>query len=341
MSGLNLLGGIGKGLMAGSQFIQQKNAQDMQLQQNQARLGMLQEDMEWQRQDRAAKQADKKRAEGALAVERKWANEDLADPEKFDAYTREMLPFASAEDLKNVRQQSATLRKAVGDQAVDRFLYGGDLGGFQDALSRYSPGAQLSADKGMLKITTPDGKTQDFADARGLATMLKIPGAIDRITAYEKARRDAQKDVAEISKTNATGLAALASAEASRASAGKHRAETEQVHLENTGLAALAPAERARSKSGNIPAAIQEAEWFRAATPEQKAAYERVKKISDDPRVASEAMRLLTADAQIMGGMTPETAVQKVQQTYDLASGRAPAKAPAAPNPGDPLGLFK
>ncbi|MCK2097473.1 hypothetical protein [Thauera aromatica] len=343
MSGLNLLGGIGQGLMAGVQFQQQKNAQDMQLRQNQARLSMLQQDQDWQRQDRDTKQAEKKRADGALAVERKWASEDLSDPEKFDAYTRELLPFASKDELNSVRQQSTALRKAVGDQAVDRFQYGGDIGGFQDALSRYSPGSILSVDKGRMKITNPDGTVQDFADVRGLTTMLKIPGAVDRIMAHEKARRDAQKDDAEIGKINATGLAALASAETSRANADKYAAEAAGQRLENEGLRLLDPKQRPGRKAGSVPAEVQTAEWLiRSGVAKDTAgAWDMVRTARG--RNAEEAIASIVTKLQsdhLNATKTVPQLVSDAKQIYaEIMKPDAPAAAPAAkaPKPSEPI----
>lgn len=338
MSGLNLLGGIGKGLMTGSQFIQQKNAQDMQLQQNQARLGMLQEDMNWQRQDRAEKQAEKTRlAELDQIAASTWSE---MGPEADPLQVSSEIFKRSVTSGKAKRAEIEPLLKSVKElrqRGVTAALRMGDAGKLGDALSQ-SFGRRVSVQptQGADEFGRPSQlftvMGEDGTPLRSF-TMMQLGSILgaDDILADQERQLKLEELRSKSVENEAQAVAARASAGASGAQAGKYRAETEQVRLENTGLAALAPAERARSKSGNIPAAIQEAEWFRAATPEQKAAYERVKKISDDPRVASEAMRLLTADAQIMGGMTPETAVQKVQQTYDLASGRAPTKAPAAP----------
>ena len=64
MSGLATLGGIGQGLMQGSQFIHRKREQD-------ARLGMLDEEQAWKREDRqfAQTQREQQQAEQQRTAE--------------------------------------------------------------------------------------------------------------------------------------------------------------------------------------------------------------------------------------------------------------------------------
>lgn len=346
MAGLDILGGIGRGLTQGAQFISEGRQQRQQEQLNNAKLSMLQEEQDWRRQDRERAAAEQTQANGALQVDRKFINQDLNDPVVFENYTREMMPFASKDQIGFVRQKGEALRKAVGDRAVDRFLYGGDIGGFDEALQKYSPGSRLKNEGGMLRISNPDGTAQDFADVRGLATMLKLPDAVDRINAYEASKRGVQKDVADIEKTRATGLAALASARASDASAGKYAVEAAGERLKNQGLAALTPRERvtATSRGRNAPAEVQTAQWLmeQGVAKDASTAWELVRTARS--RSPEDAIAALAAKMQAdpMNSRSPQELVSAAKEIYSaIVSGDAapPRQTGVSSNALDPMGL--
>lgn len=188
MSTLSILGGIGQGIMAGQQHIAQQSQMaaqqrnwDTQNRFNNARLGALNDEMKTRR-------AERERVDNLARVYQQYGDKDWTDPATFEAMTRDSLPYMSAQDIATVQQQSAAVRDAAGVDAVNRFLYANDLSGFQRTLDQKMPGARLTNEGGMLRITQPDGTQQDFTDAKGFAALLGMGVSLERLQAHEASR---------------------------------------------------------------------------------------------------------------------------------------------------------
>lgn len=191
MAGLDIIGGIGKGLMQGSQFVQQQRQAEQANRFNEARLGVMNEQM-------AQQKAERERVKNLTGVYQKYGDKDWSDPATFDAMTREALPHMTPQELSAVQQQSAALRKIAGADAVNRFAYAGDLSGFQKAIDKRMPGAKLANEGGMLTITNPDGTKQNFTDAKGLAAMVGMTDALERLQAIDAQKAEGFKDRVEL-----------------------------------------------------------------------------------------------------------------------------------------------
>lgn len=93
-----------------------------------------------------------------------------------------------------------------------------------------------------------------------------------------------------------------------------------------------------KSETEKTPTDVRVAQWYKDASPEDRAAFEEVKRITKDDKIAGQAVELMKAD--VTGKLTPQAAVQKVigvEQAAAAARGQqppGPAPAPAAPAGG-------
>lgn len=129
-TGLATLAGIGQGLMQGSQFVQHQNLQN-------ARLGMLEEQQGWARQDREAQQAEQQRMAQMAQLHRQAWQE--AGPEADPLEVGSMVfrravqsGFAKPEEIEQLSGQVQQLRQ----RGILKAVRTGDLNALSDVFSR-------------------------------------------------------------------------------------------------------------------------------------------------------------------------------------------------------------
>lgn len=322
MSGLNILGGIGQGLMAGSQFVQQKRTQDKTVAMNEKRLGMLEEQQGWQREEHGVKKAEQQRLLSFQNEYRSLAGE--MQPGTIDFYrelSKRSFKYAKPEEIEALDSKIKSLESSELGEAL---LLGNTDKAGKLFSSKFGEPVEIQQVAGKDNFGNPQpvwtavgqsGKQYFSMPAAELGALYGRKEMLDVM----KERREGAKTQSEITENIAQAGAARGQAASSHAAAGKYKQEAEGQRLENEGLAALDPAARAATKSGsNLPTAVQEAMWLSGATPELQRFYERVKKITNDPDIAKAAVILQRDDPA--GRFTPQTAVKAVRDTYRLAA---------------------
>lgn len=189
--GYGVLQGIGQGLMAGSQFVQQARS-------NEATNALREKQLEVATAELDDRSRLREMEQAQLGIWRQYADADLNDPDVFNEMATKLAPHLSAQQVQAMQQAKTALLQQVGERAVDQFLYGNDLSGFQAALDKKMPGAKLSINGKKIVMTGPDGKAQEFADVRGLGIMLRMPGVVERISSSQAATLANEKTAAEI-----------------------------------------------------------------------------------------------------------------------------------------------
>jgi hypothetical protein len=349
MTGLAVLGGIGRGLQEGSQYVRQRRMDDatldlrnqqLQLQRDQldqqtkesdARLSLLNEEAGWKRSDRGRAEAEMQRR-GVLdkIVTDTWSELGVdADPLAVNA---EIFKRSAASGLARREELEPLIghAKQFRQRGITAALRTGNMDAVTKAMSdaigepvriQVAPAKdEFGRPDRVFTVVGNDGKPRGSMNTMQIASLL---GA-DDILADEERRVKREEVVSKTEENRAQAGAARAAAGASSAQAGKYRAETEGRRLENEGLAAVDPQRRVTAAK-DAPAAVREAEWYRTATAEQRAAFDQVKKLSDDPKVAAEAIRLM---ATSLDPKTPEQAVADVKRIYELSGSGQSAAAP-------------
>lgn len=180
---LEVIGGVGKGLMAGSEFVANRRARDTAADQRQQQIDVQTEQFDWAKQDR---ENQKRLAE----ITAEWSDKDLNDPENFNAFAKSAIPLMSPEQQQAMIQMRQGLEKQVGAQAVNEYLHNGSLDGFQAAIDKKMPGAKISKVGDRIILTGADGKSREFSSAMGLSVALRMPGAISQIQSADAAAAD-------------------------------------------------------------------------------------------------------------------------------------------------------
>ncbi|WP_159051682.1 hypothetical protein [Thauera aromatica] len=346
MSGLNLLGGIGQGLMAGAQFQQQKNAQDMQLRQNQARLSMLQQDQDWQRQDRDTKQAERKRLSELDQIASTTWSEMGADADPLQVSSE--IFKRSVKTGKAKREELEPLLKNVKElrqRGVTAALRMGDAGKLGDALSQsFGRRVTVQPTQGADEFGRPSQLFavvgEDGTPVRSF-TMMQLGSILgaDDILADQERQLKMEELRSKAIENEAQAVAARASAGASGAQAGKYAAEAAGQRLENEGLRLLDPKQRPGRKAGSVPAEVQTAEWLirNGVAKDTASAWDMVRTARG--RNAEEAIASIVTKLQgdhLNAGKTVPELVSAAKQIYAEIT---KPDAPAAPKPSGPISV--
>lgn len=263
MSGLNILGGLGAGVMQGSQFIRQRDLDNENRQhaatvrqQNQARLDMMQsgearaaEQFEWQKQDRGTQAAQQQRAAQFQTLRQSTYDRLMQEQgDAFDPVAADVQVFKDAVDKQLVpKEELEPLLKQVQvmrQRGLMAALYSGDT----EALGReVSKGlgreVRIQIGKG------PDGVLYSVVGQDGRLLSQITQGQLAALRGGHEILAD-QERLAKLQTEQAKGRNYDASAAASRAQAGKYGAETEERRMKNQGLALLSPQDRLRADKG-------------------------------------------------------------------------------------------
>lgn len=304
--GLSILAGVGQGLMAGSQFMAQQRERDENRKFNTARLGMLEEQHGWAREDRAAQQVqqtamrDYQQLFGEVAGElgaeasmeqisaetlkRGLANGRIPQSQMAELFEKagqlrkagvlQDLRLGNLEGLRSKLSQLTGRNMAI-DTAPGRDEFGNEaniyrvLGEDGTEVSRMTP-AQL----GMLFGADDMLTEQEAADKRHkLAAETR---AADARAGASRAQADASRALAEQRRTGGangrgssptTGFSAAAREEATRAAL-RRKVEAGDASAEEIDMLAVLEAQAERRDEASLPAGARAARHWSNASPE-------------------------------------------------------------------------
>lgn len=341
MSGLAALGGLGAGLMAGSNFIQNKNMQD-------ARLGMLQEQQSWQREDRQAQQAElKRKAQFDQIYADEWNTQGPdADPLQVatNIFKRSVATGQARRDelepllagVKEMRQRGITTAIRMGNGPALEGAFSQQFGQPVQVQTRMTKD-QFGHQVPVFLIVGQDGKVLQQLDALQVGSIL---GA-DDILADEERKMNQAKGLADIDSKRASAESSRASAANSYASAeGRRQTNAQERALWEAQQAVAAgtatPQQQAllqqqatgKDKEGFLTAGAKELEMFQSMPPEQQQRY-RARVLED---VRNELRK--SNDTQFLGSAGAQRLEAEAQRQTDARlgasqSGGGTAKPPA------------
>jgi hypothetical protein len=202
MSGLDILGGIGQGLMQGSQFVanerQRKDAgarQDEVLQ--------MQRDMHTAKMDEVARIKQEQETADWMGEQYRtiYAREDLDDYGKATEYAKTILPRAKPEQIDLARKTSDALYQQLGVKGVDA-LARGDISTLQRLADAKAPGTQVIFKDGVISVSKPDGSVSQI-DRGGLISMLELSKASETLASRDAAALDREAKIAKIQSDRA------------------------------------------------------------------------------------------------------------------------------------------
>lgn len=342
---LAVLGGIGRGLQEGSQYVRQRRMDDatldlrnqqLQLQRDQlnqqtkeseARLSLLNEEAGWKRSDRSRAEAEVARQTAYNTLYSSVVKELGADADPLSIRATVGQRWAESgqarsDELQPLLEASSELRKRGLMQAFET----GDIPTIEAALSKQSgkplrltvrptKDAMGLPDR-IFSVVGPDGKPVSEMSEAQLGMLI----GVDRMS-QKKAQAELLKTGSEIKENEAQAVSARAAAGASSAQAGKYKAETEQTKLENEGLAALDPKLRTTKKGAdNLPPEGKLAKYLvqvgRAETEGQ--AIDLIRK----DKLLGETIRIMSNDVSAL--RDPEGAMARASKMVDAAT--APAE---------------
>lgn len=226
MSGLNILGGIGQGLMAGTKFMAQQQAQDRSHQLQQGRLAILEEDQAYLHQQRQ-EEADEKQRLGMINKindeERMLYQEETGKQElgRFDLAEIQMRAankaiqagFMKSPELEKAYETQQRMQQSGIADLYFKTAMDDDWDGFNAGFSKMFKGSTARAEGDNIVITTPDGKESPISRV-GFESLLNI----DLSARGQEAAAKGVRAQAELGKIHADTQQSLAQA-------GKYRAD--------------------------------------------------------------------------------------------------------------------
>lgn len=294
--GLSILGGIGQGLMQGSQFMAQQRERDANRKFNTARLGMLEEQHGWKQEDRAAQQAEQARTGQLTTAYRGLVDEGMqpGTPDFYREYSKRTFQFAKPDELEALDAKIKGLEQTeIGNallmQDAERFaqLYAGKVGEpvqvtqtqGQDAFGNPQPiwGAVGQSGKTYFQLPTSElgaiyGRKEMLDIAKHRAEQVKTHSAVRKNEAQAGAAR-AMADWRRSGGANGrgssptTGFSAVAREESTRAAL-RRKLEAGDATAEEIDLLAVLDAQAERRDEANLPAGARAARHWSSASPE-------------------------------------------------------------------------
>jgi hypothetical protein len=270
MAGLDMLGGMLQGAVNGYVLKDRMNKQDEALKIQKEQAANANEQFGWQRDQEARAKVERERK---LASDKLMTTvaQEMPDASPYEQQV-EWAKRASQEgivtkaEMDAANAQTATLRKAFGQDALNKLVFGGDATDANKYLGKTMPGHTLTTDGKTITLAGPNGAVQKL-DRDGTAMMFGIYEASKEFRAAEKDKVGIRKTEAEIKTEEGKPLVQKAqvnnynaNANASNAQAGLAAANTQNVRAETPGTRAKATGLEAL----NIPEDKR--------TPEQQAA---------------------------------------------------------------------
>ena len=361
MSGLATMGGVGAGLMAGSQFVQSKRAQD-------ARLGVLQERHDWDREDRQSAQVEAQRKAAFDKIYQDTWNELGVEADPLQVSTEvfrrsvasgqvrreELEPLLTG--VRGLRQRGITNAIRMGDGAALASAFSQQLGRpvqIQTQMSKDAFGHAMP----VFSVVGEDGTVLQQMDALQIGSILGADGILDD----EDRKLSRAKGLADIDQTRASAASSRASAANSYASATDRSESTQwdrRIREAQAAMAAgtateaqknlLAQGTRSSATAGGArpPAEVQMAEWLvsQGVADTAEKAWDMVRTARFNPgAVAAQMFRSMREDFN--NSDVPDQVLLQRAQEYAQQLQSSSVTAAGAIGRGeddeDPLGLFK
>ena len=197
MSGLDILGGIGQGLMQGSQFVaNERQRKEAGARQDEAM--QMQRDMHTAKMGEVARLQKEQETTDWMGEQYRtiYAREDLDDYGKATEYAKTILPRAKPEQIDLARKTSEELYQQLGVKGVDA-LARGDISTLQRLADAKAPGTQLVFKDGVISVSKPDGGVLQI-DLGGLISMLELSKASETLASRDAATIDREAKLAKI-----------------------------------------------------------------------------------------------------------------------------------------------
>ena len=202
MSGLAILGGIGQGLMQGSQFVaNERQRKEAGARQDEAM--QMQRDMHTAKMDEVARLNQEQETTDWMGEQYRtiYAREDLDDYGKATEYAKTILPRAKPEQIDLARKTSDALYQQLGVKGVDA-LARGDISTLQRLADAKVPGTQVIFKDGVISVSKPDGSVSQI-DRGGLISMLELSKASETLASRDAAALDREAKIAKIQSDRA------------------------------------------------------------------------------------------------------------------------------------------
>lgn len=197
MSGLAILGGIGQGLMQGSQFAaNERHRKEQGARQDEAL--QMQRDMHTAKMDEVARLKQEQETTDWMAEQYRaiYARDDLDEYGKATEYAKTILPRARPEQIDLARKTSEALYQQLGVKGVDA-LARGDISTLQRLADVKAPGTQVIFKDGVISVSKPDGSVSQI-DRGGLISMLELSKASETLASRDAATIDREAKLAKI-----------------------------------------------------------------------------------------------------------------------------------------------
>lgn len=215
MSGLDILGGIGAGIMKGQEMVQRHQTHTQKLREGELNMEAQRQAMEFQAREKARQEAEREREKQInAAYQNIYARTDLGDHEKHTEFARTALPLMTREQHQQILDSGDALYQTFGKDAIHRAGVG-DLSLVQKLVNQKMPGATVSMQGKSLLFSAPDGRTQ-HVDMEGISQLLGMRDVIREQQAQEEHRLKMRQGQANIRQSNASASLGMANAEGQR-----------------------------------------------------------------------------------------------------------------------------
>jgi len=169
MAGLDILGGIGKGVMMGDQFVQNRDW-------NAARLESVKDDMAWQREQRRLQTEERERLNQLEQIQRDfYADESLAGMSEYDKakmLAGVMDPLLTAQERQAITGTNENLRQMGFRQALVEAATNGNVAKVDAFVKDRFPGSEVYMGKDGQFVINIAGQGTQVIDQKALLQLL-------------------------------------------------------------------------------------------------------------------------------------------------------------------------
>lgn len=215
MSGLDILGGIGAGIMKGQEMVQRNQTHAQKLKEGELGMDAQRQSMEFQAREKARQEAEREReSQINTAYQNIYSRSDLDDYQKHTEFARTALPLMTREQHQQILDSGDALYQTFGKDAINRAGVG-DLSLVQKLVNKKMPGAKVSMKGKTLLFSAPDGRSQQV-DMGGISQLLGMRDVLKEQQAQEEHRLKMRQGQANLRQSNASASLGLANAEGQR-----------------------------------------------------------------------------------------------------------------------------
>jgi hypothetical protein len=303
MSGLDILGGIGAGLMKGQQFVEQRDR-------NQATLSLLQDEAKRKQQDWQNKENERLRlAEIDRIYGEVYARDDLDDYGKAVEYGKLAGPRLTKAELELAMKTRQQAYNVLGKDAVNEWALTGKLDKSNRALDATRPGEKLVDENGMLMHYDANGQATPIIKKEHFYQILGISEAAD---AEEKKAREEEKRQLDMKNIQSQiGLREIQGQQISdTTNLNRARLELDQQKFE----------QELNNPHKNMPESVKTALWLaNNATEEEKQAWLGTRSKENDEKIILDMAQKIAVSRY--SDVTPEI-IKEAQQMLALVRGQ-------------------